>query len=239
MSTATDQAGQDVLSQVDGKDAAQLQAEEKVRLAEAERNRLGHQLRTERKHYRQALAELDSGEVSKEEVEEINRIAISKGFDPKDETNRKQLELISETTAARERIRRQKRMGILTEASRSSLAKTLEELGYEQGSEGFNDMGQHLFATVGVESPDRFSDKEFVEARISRRLEAMNRKTKAGDPAEEEVLRRAGGQRPSSEPRVRGEPPGAAEKEFAERKGLSSGAAKAVKELEKNKPSWA
>lgn len=215
-------------------------ADEAARALEAERNRTGYKLRAERKHYRQQLEELEEGELSKEEQDEVARIAEQMGFDPKNEENKKQLDLIARTAAARDRIRRQKRMGILTTAARANLTKTLQELGYETGSEGFNDMGQFLFSSVGVDDPDAFSDKGFVEQRINRRIEAMTRKKAPGDQTESEILRRAGGAAPNREPRGPvGGPPGDAEKEFAERKGVSPQAAKQLKELEKQKPSWA
>lgn len=204
------------------------------------RNFENAQRRINHKQYKQRIAALNAGDTREEMTQAMLGIAKSKGFDTADEATRKQVELQVEANLESNRILKSKEQSIKAGAAQEILSETLESLGYQKGTKGFDLVGAMLFRSIGVEEPERFADQEFVEKQIETINSVTSKKVKA-DPVSAAVNAKAGAPRPASESRVKGPAKGTEEpaKKLQEKwPGMDDETAKQIHELQQKQPKW-
>lgn len=167
--------------------------EEKQKAREAYERRQAH------RDYKNRLAQIQN-ETAEEETNAVLAEAKNLGFDIEDPATKKNAELIARTNRTQQQIRDKKAGLIKSDAARSILSDTLAEIGYEPGSNGMTLMGTMLFRTVGVDNPDVYADRSFVESKI-KEIAAATAPKKSADPVSNAVQAKAGAPRPTSEPR--------------------------------------
>lgn len=169
----------------------------------------------------------------------VENAARNRGFDTKNEDNQKQVGLLGDALSEERSIRSNKIKDVKVKAANDILANTLESIGYERNSEGFNYAGQLLFKKFGTTDPDVYEDVDKMNKEIES-LTALIQPKKRVDSLSNALINKASAPSRSSESRTASATNSKASevKSFAQRSGLSEEKAAKILELKNKQPSY-